>query len=339
MKYIFILFILLSASPIHSRNSFRIMFYNVENLFDFEHIEGKEDKEFTPEGEKKWTPGKYFHKLNRIAKVITAVREWEDLGLIGLCEVQNEKVIKDLVRATPLKKDNYQYFITDSPDNRGINVALLYQRDIFKLFSANPISIPFRNKKEKTRDLLHVSGLLQSGDTLDVFVCHFPSRSGGEKATEGKRNFVASILKRNVDSLMFHRVNPKILMMGDFNDFPDNNSIYHVLKARPIDFSENMENEKELYNLFYEHMKKGNGTYKYKGKWNMLDQIIVSGSLLNTYHKVHIKEETATIYKADFLLQNDNSDQGKKPFRSYLGNKYMGGYSDHLPIYVDINYK
>ena len=308
------------------------MFYNVENLFDCEHDEGKNDNEFLPTGNKNWTYYRYNQKLNNIAKVITAVGGWSAPALVGLCEVENDSVMTDLITKSPLKKEKYRYVMTNSPDERGIDVALLYQRDVFKLLQTNAIRINFRNNR-KTRDILHVSGQVQSGDTLDVFVCHFPSRSGGEKSSEGARNFVASILKHNVDSIVSHREKPYILIMGDFNDHPENNSIYHVLKARELD---DAPKPTSLYNLFYNHSKKKKGSYKYRGIREMLDQIIVSGTLLNPENRLHVKENSAQIFSADFLMEDDSDDGEKKPFRTYLGPVYKGGYSDHLPVYVDI---
>jgi len=310
------------------------MFYNTENLFDCEHDEGKNDHEFLPSSERKWTPYRYNQKLTHIAKIITAVGEWNTPALVGLCEVENDKVMTDLTTRSPLKNQNYRYVMTNSPDERGIDVALLYQRDLFKLLSTHSIRIRFRNNK-KTRDILHVSGKVQSGDTLDVFVCHFPSRSGGEKNSEGTRNFVATVLKHSVDSVMSFRSKPNILIMGDFNDCPDNASLYHVLKAREPSKPFNQES---LYNLFYKYIKTKQGSYKYKGTWNMLDQIIVSGRLLDQNNRLHVKENSGKIFSGDFLMEEDPSGTGKRPFRTYAGTIYKGGYSDHLPVFVDICY-
>jgi len=334
-QFLIILCLFFSLSAC-SKDSFRVMFYNVENLFDCEHDFGKNDTEFTPDGAKKWTPARYKHKLNNIAKVITAVSEWEDLALIGLCEVENEIVVNDLVNESVLRTMKYNYVMTDSPDRRGIDVALLYQRDMFNVISTNSIRIHFRNKHQKTRDILHVTGKVQSGDTLDVFVCHYPSRSGGEKASEGSRNFVATILKKHTDSITYVRTKPNLLIMGDFNDYPDNASMFHILKAQP---ETEAVTPNGLYNLFYKHMQEGKGSYKYQGKWNVLDQIIVSGNLMNPKNKLHVKPHSATIFYDDFILSNDGGKNKKKPFRSFLGNNYIGGYSDHLPVYIDIRYK
>ena len=160
---------------------FRVVSWNVENLFDIHHDSLKNDREFLPDALRHWNYTRYKKKLTDMARVITAVGEWEPPALVGLCEVENDTVLRDLTRRSPLKELNYRYVMTDSPDLRGIDVALLYQRDLFKLLSFRSVSIPPLKQFRPTRDLLHVSGLLLTGDTLDVFVCHLPSRSGGAK--------------------------------------------------------------------------------------------------------------------------------------------------------------
>lgn len=152
-------------------------------------------------------------------------------ALVGLCEVENDTVLRDLTRRSPLKELNYRYVMTDSPDLRGIDVALLYQRDLFKLLSSRSISIPPLRQYRPTRDLLHVSGLLLTGDTLDVFVCHLPSRSGGAKESEPYRLYAAQILRTEVDHILNIRSHPQVIIMGDFNDYPTNQSIQKVLEA------------------------------------------------------------------------------------------------------------
>jgi endonuclease/exonuclease/phosphatase family metal-dependent hydrolase len=240
--------------------------------------------------------------------------------------------MSDLVLRSPLRKEKYRYVMTNSLDDRGIDVALLYQRDVFKLIQASSIRISFRNNK-RTRDILHVTGLLQSNDTLDVFVCHFPSRSGGEKASEGYRGFAARTLRKTTDSLFMCRSNPNVLIMGDFNDCPNNKSIYHALNARePVA----PFNSSALYNLFFDYVNQKKGTYKYRGKWEMLDQIIVSGNMLSEGNSIRIDTGIGKIFSDDFLLEDDSFDSEKKPFRTYIGPKYNNGYSDHLPVFADI---
>jgi len=226
--------------------------------------------------------------------------------------------------------------ITHCADRRGINVALMYQRDQFKYLNHKAHKIKFpANPRKVTRDILHVSGLVQTGDTLDIFVCHFPSRAGGEMESESGRIVAASVLKSKTDSLIQVRKTPNIIIMGDFNDEPTNQSILKILKALPPE-----TNPSNLYNLFYKFAKQNNtGTYKYGRQWNILDQIIVSGNLFDRKRNFHVLPETATIFQRDFMMVKDASNGGKKPFKTYTGMKHTGGYSDHLPVYVDFSVK
>ena len=310
------------------------MCWNVENLFDTRHDTLKNDQEFLPEALRHWNYGKYKKKLADLASTIVAVGEWTPPALVGLCEVENDSVLRDLTRYSSLREIDYRYVMTHSPDLRGIDVALLYQRDRFKLLSYRSIPIGFFHKQSRpTRDILHVSGLLITGDTLDVFVCHFPSRSGGAKESEPYRLFVAQKLRVAADSLMATRQHPQILMMGDFNDYPQNKSIAKILgatlpPASPIPSC--------LYHLLARKAeKRGYGSYKYQGEWGLLDHLIVSGSLLDTSAPFFTSEEKADVAKLPFLLQEDTKYGGNQPFRTYNGMKYQGGFSDHLPVYVD----
>lgn len=207
------------------------MSWNVENLFDTHHDTLKNDNEFLPDAIRHWNYTKYKKKLADIARVITAIGEWNPPALVGLCEVENDSVLRDLTQRSPLKELNYRYVMTNSPDLRGIDVALLYQRDLFKLISFHSIPIPSFKQHRPTRDLLHVSGLLLTGDTLDVIVCHLPSRSGGAKESEPYRLHAARILRTEADSLLSIRLHPQLIIMGDFNDYPTNKSVKEILEA------------------------------------------------------------------------------------------------------------
>ena len=254
---------------------------------------------------KAWHYGRYKQKINNIAKVITAVGEWEPPTLVGLCEVENDTTIINLVKYSSLKESGYRYVMTHSLDQRGVDVALLYQRGAFRLLSSDSIRIyfPFKNCRP-TRDILHVMGQIATGDSLDVFVCHMPSRMGGEKESEPNRLYAASCLKHYVDSVMMCRQNPKILIMGDFNDYPHNHSIAQVLGAKAP--SLHLEN-KILYNLLAEKESDLSlGSYKYQGEWNILDQLIVSGTLLDEKQKVITSSSKAKIFHPTFLLQRDD---------------------------------
>ncbi len=332
MKSFILLAFLVTSVTVFAQEPFRVMFYNVENLFDCRHDSLKSDYEFLPASVRGWHLGRYKKKINHIGKVIAAVGEWNPPALIGLCEVENEKVMDDLVKYSPLKEYEYRYVMTDSPDERGIDVALLWQRGSFKLLSYHSIRLSFKEKDRRpTRDILHVTGLVSSGDSLDVFVCHMPSRYGGEKESEPARLYAVSILKSTVDSICFVRTNPNILIMGDFNDYPENASIANILGAKspvnPID-------PDLLYNLMADKGDKL-GTYNYQGEWGILDQLIVLGSLLMSGNKIHTSNEKAHICDFPFLLEDDSKYGGRKPFRTYYGMKYIGGFSDHLPVMVD----
>jgi Endonuclease/Exonuclease/phosphatase family. len=248
--YTIILFValLLYCVQAFSQNGFRVMFYNVENLFDCRHDSLKNDYEFLPNSMHAWHYGRYKQKLNNISKVVTAVGEWNPPVLVGFCEVENDSVLTNLVKYSPLKEFGYRYLITHSPDERGIDVALLYQRSSFRLIDHDSIRIVFPdNPMKHTRDILHVTGQIMNGDSLDVFVCHFPSRTGGEKESEPNRMFAASLLKHYTDSLFTVRTHPNIIIMGDFNDYPSNKSISEVLNAKAPSAS---PEDKKLYNLW-----------------------------------------------------------------------------------------
>lgn len=314
---------------------FRIMSYNVENLFDCRHDAGKNDTEFLPGGARHWTPGRYYRKLQQIAKVILAAGEWDTPTLVGLCEVENDSVLIHLLARTPLNTRHYRYRMTDSPDARGIDVALLYRRDRFALIGSASYPVRFsRHAEKRSRDILHVWGRIVSGDTLDVFVCHFPSRYGGEVASEPDRKDAAATLKAKTDSLFAIRTQAHIVIMGDFNDTPTDKSVTAVLQALPP--AAPYEPGK-LYNLFYPTVTLPcEGSHKYQGEWSHLDQFIVSGALLDTLHSVHVVPHSPTLFAPAFLFTKDKTYRGIRPKRTYYGYKYEGGYSDHLPILLEL---
>ena len=249
---------------------------------------------------------------------------------MGLCEVENDHCLKDLTENSPLREAGYRYVITDSPDERGIDVALLYQRGSFKLLGKNSLSVPYKEMERRpTRDILHVMGQVASGDTLDVFVCHMPSRAGGEEKSEPYRLFTAQILNIAADSIINLRQHPNVMIMGDFNDYPTNNSIAKVLGAVA---PKGEVQAKKLYNLMDGRKE---GTYRYRGEWGVLDQLIVSGFLLQGHDSMRTSYDKAQILKYPFLLEEDEKYGGDIPSRTYWGKKYHGGYSDHLPVCVD----
>lgn len=340
MLFLVFPFLLLHGQTGKDTLSFRVMSYNVENLFDCRHDTLKNDYEFLPEGLRHWNYTKYKKKLDAIARVITAVGGWTPPALVALCEVENDSVLRDLTRRSALREAGYRYVITSSPDQRGIDVALLYQRDVFKLLSHQGIPISCASAKKKfrpTRDILHVSGLLLNKDTLDVFVVHLPSRSGGAKESEPYRILAARQLKSSADSICRHRLHPQILIMGDFNDYPNNKSVKEIVAAQAPPQDATSLQPHKLYHLLARKAatQKRFGSYKYQGEWGLLDHIIVSGTLLNPDAALYTDESKADILRSDFLLTDDKKYGGIQPFRTYYGMRYQGGYSDHLPVWAE----
>lgn len=319
-----------------SQNNFRVMFYNVENLFDICDDSLKNDNDFLPNGFMRWTEWKYKRKINNITKVITAVGGMNSPALVGLCEIENDSVLHDLTRRSPLSAQGYEFIITNSPDERGIDVGLLYQRHQFKLLEHTEYEIKFSDKRSRpTRNILHAVGLLINNDTLDVFVTHFSSRSSGKLETERARIESAQVLRDKVDSLLLIRSKANLIIMGDFNDEPEDKSLLNTLKAKQI---KKEINNDDLYNLlFLNNRKREYGTYKYQGIWSLIDHLIVNGRLLNNANSSHVNNREAYIYSENFLLEKDEKYYGVKPFRTSIGPRYNGGFSDHLPIYMDLN--
>lgn len=310
----------------------RIAFYNVENLFDIYDDPGKADEEFMPESKKKWTEERYNKKLNDLSRVFEAI---DFPSVIGLCEVENERVLKDLTQTDAMKKHGYEFVHFESPDFRGIDNGLLYKTNDLKILSSDhyPINFPKAIVEDyTTRDILHVKGLFLNRDTVHFFVNHWPSRRGGLKESEPKRLFVAQQLKAKTDAILKQNPSAKIIVMGDFNDEPDNNSVANTLGAKnPMDLKK--ANDQQLYNCSYPLDQKGEGTYNYRGNWNMLDQMIVSGSLLKKEAK--LRAGATFIFKAEWLIYNDKRN-GPTPSRTYGGPNYYGGFSDHYAIYMDL---
>lgn len=334
---LFLLFVL--PVPVLAQTSFRVMFYNTENLFDTVDNPEKEDDEFTPEGLRRWTRTRYRRKLNQIAKVISSAGEWDIPALVGLCEVENDQVLNELTRYSPLRKMHYRYVLTDSGDRRGINLALLYQRERFRYLEHHCIKIRFPDNPERqTRDILHVSGIVASLDTLDVFVCHFPSRREGQQATAPDRMQAARTLRSYVDSLFEVRARAQVVLMGDFNDEPSDASLKTGLQAGDLPGKNEGICGKQLYNPFLQVEKNSRtGTYKYRDRWNFLDQIIVSGNLLLPDNPLTLTPGSAAVFQPSFLLVEDSTHGGKRPKKTYHGYKYEGGYSDHLPVFIDLS--
>ncbi len=320
------------------RGEIRIMFYNVENLFDTFDDPEKNDEEFLPQGRKKWTFDRYQKKLNNISKVITAVGQWKLPELIGLCEIENLNVLEDLVNNTALAEAGYGIIHKESPDKRGIDVAVLYKKNKVKPLNYHAIPVRFDDKNARpTREILYFKCLVAKTDTIHFFVNHWPSRWGGREKSEPKRLTAAKSLKHVTDSLFKINPNAKLIITGDFNDDPVDKSLVDILLAKE---PENPEIN-NLYNLSLHHYNPAKrGSLKYKGNWNVFDQFIVSGSLLSKSTGFYTLPSDSHIFYGvdgnDFLLEKDDRYQGQQPNRTYHGPNFHDGYSDHLPIYLDL---
>lgn len=339
------LFFLIISSPLFSqeitgfgneargKEGIRMVFYNLENLFDIEDDSLKNDDEFTPQGDKHWTWERYQEKLRNHSQTFTAIGGWEAPEIIAVCEIENEKVLKGLTEHSILKDWNYQIAHIDSPDKRGVDVGLLYRPDKIEVLEYEALTVKFSIENTRpTRDVLHVKALILETDTLHIFINHWPSRYGGMAASQPKRLVAAKVVRKRVDEIF--KINPQanIIITGDFNDEPENKSITDVLNAK---HEEETLADSELFNLMYEKLGKV-GTHKFNGEWGILDQFIVSTALLEGQHKLKITNDRAQVFQAEWLLVDETRYMGKKPFRTYQGPKFLGGYSDHLPIYLDI---
>ena len=291
---------------------------NTENLFDTQHDSLKNDYEFLPDSPRHWTRTKYWQKLNRIGQTIISCGEdssgWSLPDIVGLCEVENDSVLFDLTRRSLLRKARYEYVMTASDDVRGIDVALLYSPFSFRLIKADTIRVLPLSEMRPTRDILHVEGEIENGDTLHIFLLHAPSRMGGELYSRPFRKHVMERLCNAIDSLRDKYLDPKLLVMGDFNDYADSPSIQ-------------LAYEHGLFNVAMgAHGRNGaKGTYRYHGEWGSLDQILVSENLRSWVKDCRVND-------APFLLEKDTKYGGVKPRRNYNGMRFNNGFSDHLPL-------
>jgi hypothetical protein len=304
---------------------FSVMFYNVENLFDTADDTTKEDDEFLPEGSRRWTEKRYWQKINALSRVIAAAGEWELPALIGLCEVENEDVLKDLAYGSILSAGGYGIVHRESPDSRGIDPALLYRRDLIRISDCRSW-VPEVKEGEvfNSRNLLYVKTVFNN-DTLHVILCHWPSRRGGVMAAENIREKIANLVRTKEDSIQSASCNTaSVIIMGDFNATPDD-TVMSVLTQGG-----------DLVNTAKTLSDKGKGSYRYQGKWEMIDQILVSKSMTDGEGPFYADPLTFRVFDAPFLLADDADYPGKKPFPTYGGYKWTGGYSDHLPVIIRV---
>lgn len=330
--WIFAAFLPVFSGVAQQKNNFRvglIGFYNLENFFDTIDEPKVADEEFTPNSPKHYTSAVYWDKVGRLATVLSQIGTEvspDGLSIVGVAEVENESVLRDLVQHEKLKSRNYKIVHYDSHDPRGIDVALLYNPKYFRVLFSHKLKVPVRN----TRDVLWVSGVY-AGDTIHVFVNHWSSRRGGQEASERLREEEASVPKYIVDSLAKINPNVKYIVMGDLNDDPINPSVVKILGAK----QKIKEVQKGgMYNPFYDFYKKGIGTLAYRDAWNLFDQIMVSYGFLNTKQRGWFFR-TAHIFKREFMMQQTGRYRGY-PLRTWDGNSYNQGYSDHFPTYIEL---
>jgi predicted extracellular nuclease len=301
--------------------TFSIAFYNLENLFDPLENDKTLDKDFTPNGIYNWDDHKYQQKINNLSLIISKIgltRSETPPVLIGVCEVENESCLEDMVQSEPLKNFDYGFVFHKSPDHRGINVALLYQKKHFRFIENKAVSVNFKNQieSEGTRDILHVKGLL-FGKHIHLILNHWPSRSDGTQKTDHKRISASQEVQKIINEIKTSDPLAKIIIMGDFNDEPSSESLAPYLKEG---FTNPM--------LQFQKLKKG--SVKYKGKWIMFDQILFNNNLKEAEW---FDYQSTQIYVEPSLIEKSGRHRGS-PKRTFVGSYYVGGYSDHFPVFI-----
>jgi endonuclease/exonuclease/phosphatase family metal-dependent hydrolase len=313
-------------------NTFSVLFYNVENLFDTYDDTLTEDDEFTPHGIRNWTYDRFMHKLNRLFKVLAVSGGWDPPDIIALAETEHKWIVDKLASDTPLSKYQYRVVHRESPDRRGIDISILYREGSFAMLSDSAITIRLKeDPPEFTRDIIHLTGIIPGNDTVHLLFNHWPSRYLGQVNSEWKRTRAARILRDKVTEILADGQGSGIIISGDFNDEPDNNSLSLHLGAG-IRLNDTVD--QQLYNLSPLSGQSIKGTHKFQGRWYMFDQYIVSGKLLASTISCRVK-----ILDFDFLFEKDESYMGVKPFRTYYGYSYTGGFSDHLPVLLELTFR
>lgn len=323
----------ISLQAQQDKNKVMVAFYNVENLFDTIHDPNKFDEEFTPEGDRTWGAERYQNKLDNLAKVISSMNGGNGPDVLGLCEVENLSVLKDLVNTAALKNMGYGIVHVESKDQRGIDNALLYKKSVLHKVNFAALNVSLPDSVPPTRDIMLVQSEIE-GHSIAFIVCHFPSRSEGQAQSEYKRVAAAKVVRYLVDSLLAVDAKDNILILGDFNDEPTDSSMLKVMKAA----NPEIKQLASLFNLMYPLKNKGLGSYKYRDDWNMLDQIIVSGGLISELNGLRYVKESAGIFAEEWMKQTEPKYLGS-PLRTFGGRKYLAGYSDHFPVYITIEVK
>lgn len=326
-----LLFVSVHADAQKEIEQVSIGFYNLENLFDTENDTTINDEEFLPEGGMKWTNVKYKNKLKNMAYAISKIGDNVKNGnpvILGVSEVENRRVLEDLIHTDPLVKEDWKIIHYNSPDKRGIDVALLYKIDYFRPTNTHPYHYSIPDKPNyRTRDQLLVTGLLRD-EKINIIVNHWPSRYGGELKSRPMRMAAAKLTKHITDSILSDDPNAKVIIMGDLNDDPTNQSVKKVLNTS----NAKKLKDDELYNPMLDMFKKGLGSLAYRDKWNMFDQIIISEGLYKPRNH-SFKFQKAFVYNAEFLRQQEGRYKGF-PLRTHAGGAYLNGYSDHFPVFI-----
>ncbi|WP_437369413.1 endonuclease/exonuclease/phosphatase family protein [Maribacter litoralis] len=334
-----VFFFLTFLSFAQNNNSYQIRtiaFYNLENLFDTKNDTLVYDDDRTPEGKDQWTKERYLHKVDQMSKVISEIGSKDNRtapDVIGVCEVENLGVLEDLVHHKNLSEFNYGIVHYDSPDERGIDVALLYKKSAFVPVNFNSHRLLLFNmegKRDYTRDQLIVEGLLDN-EKIYFMVNHWPSRSGGEARSRPFRLEAAKLNKRIIDSVRKQDVDSKIISMGDFNDDPIDPSFKKILK---VEKNTKKLDSTSLYGPMEKLFRKGRGSLAYRDKWNLFDQLYMTSSLINNPNEGY-RYWKAGIFTPNYLMDPKGKYKGY-PLRTYAGGSYIGGYSDHFPVYLHL---
>ena len=296
---------------------FTIVELNCENLFDCQHDSLKNDYDFLPTSEKQWTPDRYWAKLNNIGREIISCGEYDKLpDIVCLAEIENDTVMRDLTKRSILRNAGYEYIMTNSNDERGIDVALLYQPTSFSIYNKVSLTVSHKDDERPTRDILHVSGENIQGDTIEIFVVHFPSRRNGERQTRSYRLRAANTIITRLDSISPQH---SVVVTGDFNDYKDDASLKEFYAKGFINTTRDAKGKNGA-----------EGTYKYQGQWGSLDHILIRGKIIERLKHTIINDQP-------FLMQGEG--EKAMPRRTYRGNFYQKGFSDHLPLIATFQYE
>ena len=342
MKKVFLcgLFLVLLCGATAQRHH-KVMFYNFENLFDTIRDPEIYDEEFTPQGGKKWNTAKYQTKMCNLEKVIFDIARTDKNypAVIGVSEIENRSVLEDVIAQPKLRPANYRIVHYDSPDKRGVDVAFYYRPDVFKLEGSGILPYVLADKPEfRTRDVVTMWGKID-GEPFYFMVAHWPSRLGGKGPSAGMREHAARIMRRAADSV--RKINPetKVVMMGDFNDDATDRSVAEVLGGKG---DINALKEGDYYNPFVKLLNDGIGTLAYRDQWNLFDNIVVSENVATgSTGKLKIQKSSpkdhyyGTVFKRPYMINRDGQFKGY-PLRTFIGNNFQGGFSDHFPVYIYI---